>query len=580
MLNFNSFKATVDNYESIEDAMSVDNLEPLKKLPSLPALTLIKLKKLLPLNVPALIELALQEVKVHYNPSRYVYDLDQCVSSSDDKKTFIRETYHRKSVSKIDLEKNRNGTFTTILQSELPTKALLNLLEIERPSESRVIMTRSQSGSDNAIMDQLQNNRQESRYHQIISFWIASNGNQVTNAVAREVLQANEESGTNQHEAHSRSSLKSLKAKYQWAKSSGHSRHSSTGVSRQLRKEYQGSGSDADNSGSQVMSAVISAFVSGHFSKPIFIPYDTLMQATKNFDEKKVEEGGSLIAAGSFGQVFLGDWQGQQVAVKRLKKPKNERLSTVRLSKRQYMNEVSALTMCRPHPNVVRLIGICDDGPELCLVYEYVEGRTLAQPLAKESREPLNWSERIEMAHDIASSIHHIQSTSQRPLIHRDVKSSNILASCDRRVRLADFGLSCFGEHLDNMHASFLESGSTTVGTRCYMPPEAFKGIFSTRTDAYSFGMVLFELVTGLPPYSSSKKLDLATFLKQIEGEGTELVAMSDPQAAWPDPVSNKLIDLAKRCTDMDSHRRPFIKEVLKELRGIARMERYSSRKV
>ena len=272
MLNFNSFKATVDNYESIEDAMSVDNLEPLKKLPSLPALTLIKLKKLLPLNVPALIELALQEVKVHYNPSRYVYDLDQCVSSSDDKKTFIRETYHRKSVSKIDLEKNRNGTFTTILQSELPTKALLNLLEIERPSESRVIMTRSsvnsvssnvcvlnifvsiigQSGSDNAIMDQLQNNRQESRYHQIISFWIASNGNQVTNAVAREVLQANEESGTNQHEAHSRSSLKSLKAKYQWAKSSGHSRHSSTGVSRQLRKEYQGSGSDADNSGSQV----------------------------------------------------------------------------------------------------------------------------------------------------------------------------------------------------------------------------------------------------------------------------------------------------------------------------------------
>ena len=62
--------------------------------------------------------------------------------------------------------------------------------------------------------------------------------------------------------------------------------------------------------------------------------------------------------------------------------------------------------------------------------------------------------------------------------------------SCDRRVRLADFGLSCFGEHLDNIHASFLESGSTTVGTRCYMPPEAFKGIFSTRTDVYSFGMV------------------------------------------------------------------------------------------
>ena len=68
------------------------------------------------------------------------------------------------------------------------------------------------------------------------------------------------------------------------------------------------------------MSPVISTFTSGHRSKPIFIPYYTLMQATKNFDEKKIDEGGSLIAAGSFGQVFLGEWQGQRVAVKRLKK--------------------------------------------------------------------------------------------------------------------------------------------------------------------------------------------------------------------------------------------------------------------
>ena len=57
--------------------------------------------------------------------------------------------------------------------------------------------------------------------------------------------------------------------------------------------------------------------------------------------------------------------------------------------------------------------------------------------------------------------------------------------------------------------------------------------------------------------------------MKQIEGEGTELVAMSDPRAAWPDPVSNKLTDLAKRCTDMDSHRRPYIKEVAIEMSGM-----------
>ena len=68
------------------------------------------------------------------------------------------------------------------------------------------------------------------------------------------------------------------------------------------------------------MSDVISAFASGRLSNPISISYDTLKQATKNFDEKKIDEGGSLIAAGGFGQVFLGEWQGQRVAVKRLKK--------------------------------------------------------------------------------------------------------------------------------------------------------------------------------------------------------------------------------------------------------------------
>ena len=68
--------------------------------------------------------------------------------------------------------------------------------------------------------------------------------------------------------------------------------------------------------------------------------------------------------------------------------------------------------------------------------------------------------------------------------------------SHDRRVRLVDFGLSCFGEHVDNMDASFCDSGSMAVGTRSYMSPEAFKGIYSTRTDVYSFGVVGVKCVT------------------------------------------------------------------------------------
>ncbi|XP_062512506.1 interleukin-1 receptor-associated kinase 4-like [Corticium candelabrum] len=366
---------------------------------------------------------------------------------------------------------------------------------------------------------------------------------------------------------------KSLSAD-QWTKSSAPSRHCSSGDSnRQWRKDYKGSDSDADNvSSSQVTSPVSSTHASSHFSRLEVISYNTLKQATNDFNERKIDEGGSLIAAGSFGQVFLGNWQDQRVAVKRLKKPKDERLSTVRLSKKQYRNEMLALTRCPSHPNVVRLLGISDDGPEMCLVYEYVDGMTLAQHLAKESSEPLSWNERLEVAHGSAKGIHHIQTTPQRPLIHRDIKSANILVSPDGRVIVADFGLSCFVEHVDNMDASFYDSGSMAVGTRSYMSPEACKGIISTRTDVYSFGVVLFELLTGLPPYFSSKKLDLVIWLKGMEREGVDLMSMCDPRAAWPDRVARLLFDLAKRCTDFDSHRRPFIREVLQELDRVSRM--------
>jgi interleukin-1 receptor-associated kinase 4 len=106
------------------------------------------------------------------------------------------------------------------------------------------------------------------------------------------------------------------------------------------------------------------------------------------------------------------------------------------------------------------------------------------------------------------------------------------------------------------------------------MPPEAFKGIFSTTTDVYSFGMILLELVTGLPPYSSSKKIDLVAFLSDLEKNGTDLVVLSDPVAVWPSEVAGKLIHLAKQCTDKDSHSRPLISQVLRQLEAVEKMQR------
>jgi tRNA A-37 threonylcarbamoyl transferase component Bud32 len=336
--------------------------------------------------------------------------------------------------------------------------------------------------------------------------------------------------------------------------------------SDQLRREYA-EDEKYDVRNSEIISSTIFA---PPWSMPISIPYETLKVATNGFNEGKFGQDGNLVAEGSFSEVFHGMLADKQIAVKRLKKARSQRPSSILLSKRQFMNELSALTRCPPHENVIRLVGISDDGPELCLAYEFVEGKTLAQHLSKDSTEPLYWNERLDIAVGIARGIQHIQTSCKPPVIHRDVKSSNVLASRDLSVALADFGLSTVGDDAEDVNKSFVESGSTAVGTRCYMPPEAFKGVFSTRTDVYSFGMILFELLSGLPPYSWSKKIDLIAYLKECEDEGIDLTAMADPRAMWPDSISARLMDLAKKCTESDSHKRPFISKVLKELEFLA----------
>lgn len=294
-------------------------------------------------------------------------------------------------------------------------------------------------------------------------------------------------------------------------------------------------------------------------------PYDTLARATSDFDQRKRKEGGALIAAGNFGEVFYAVLDGNRLAaVKRLKAARSQRQSSKKLSKRQFTNELTALTMCPPHQNVVNLLGMSSDGPMLCLVYEYVGGGTLSEYLAAD--QSLVWSDRVKISTGVARALHHIHTSCSPPILHRDVKSCNILLLSDFTPVLTDFGLSCQGEFTDEPDASFMESGSTTVGTRCYMPPEAFLGIFCTRSDIYSFGMVLFEVITGMPPYSKAQKTDLITYLRDCKKQGTELLNMVDPNATWPADIAASLFELAMNCSNYDRHARPTASEALRHL--------------
>ncbi|XP_065845665.1 interleukin-1 receptor-associated kinase 4-like [Oscarella lobularis] len=223
---------------------------------------------------------------------------------------------------------------------------------------------------------------------------------------------------------------------------------------------------------------------------------------TNNF-EKEIGRGG-------FASVYLGKWNDQQVAVKRLKMAKetNRRSSWVR---KQFHSEMASLLSCPPHPNLAKLLGYSCDGPELCLIFQYVDGGTLAKNLSKRSKDVLSAKRRVEIMIDIVQGILHIQTESRAPLIHRDLKSSNVMLGLDNLAHIMDFGLAC-SICEDELEEKIVMSGSTIAGTRFYMPPEATKGTFSRKTDIFPLGMIMYELLTGLRPYSPAKKTDLVMY--------------------------------------------------------------------
>lgn len=303
-------------------------------------------------------------------------------------------------------------------------------------------------------------------------------------------------------------------------------------------------------------------------------PYHALAQITQNFDARSLKEGGCKVGAGSFGDVFHGrvscsSGQNESVAIKRFKKPKNTKQSQVNLYKRQFPTEVLALTWFR-HPNIVRLVGQCSEGPELCLVYEYLPLGNLARLLAKNSTATPAWDVRLRVLCNVAHALKYLHSSCNPGLIHRDVKSANVLLNNKFQGKLSDFGLATLTEDQDDPNSSFLVSEA--VGTSSYMAPEAFQGRTSPRVDIYAFGMVIYETVTALPPYSPAKNMNLVTFMRELERQSKiNLLILSDPRATWPSTVAGDLLKLARWCTDFDSHRRPSMIVVVEILEMLKR---------
>ncbi|KAI3753836.1 hypothetical protein L2E82_25900 [Cichorium intybus] len=213
---------------------------------------------------------------------------------------------------------------------------------------------------------------------------------------------------------------------------------------------------------------------------PLF-SFTTICKATDSFSpENKLGEGG-------FGPVYKGVLEeGQEVAVKRLSKTSSQGLD-------EFKNEVICISKLQ-HRNLVRLLGCSIDGDEKLLIYEYMPNRSLDWFIFDKTRSTLlDWTTRFNIIKGIARGLLYLHQDSRLRIIHRDLKASNILLDLDMNPKISDFGIArSFGGNETQANTE------RVVGTYGYMSPEyALDGIFSIKSDVFSFGVLVLEIVSG-----------------------------------------------------------------------------------
>ncbi|KAK2355126.1 G-type lectin S-receptor serine/threonine-protein kinase [Trifolium repens] len=211
------------------------------------------------------------------------------------------------------------------------------------------------------------------------------------------------------------------------------------------------------------------------------LAYSTLVTATNNFSIKnKIGEGG-------FGPVYKGRLVcGQEIAVKRLSSDSGQGITELK-------NEVKLIAKLQ-HRNLVKLLGCCIDEEERTLVYEYMKNRSLNRFIFDDTKSKLlNWPKRFNIISGIARGLLYLHHDSRLRIIHRDLKPSNILLDDRLNPKISDFGIArIFG--LDQTHGNT----KRVVGTYGYMAPEyAVDGLFSVKSDVFSFGILMLEIICG-----------------------------------------------------------------------------------
>lgn len=224
---------------------------------------------------------------------------------------------------------------------------------------------------------------------------------------------------------------------------------------------------------------------------------------------------------GGFGPVFKGLMpNGQEVAVKKLSLESRQGV-------REFTNEVRLLLKLQ-HKNLVTLLGCCAEGPEKMLVYEYLPNKSLDHFLFDKRRSPsLDWVTRFRIVTGVARGLLYLHEEAPERIIHRDIKASNILLDEKLNAKISDFGLARLFPGDDTHMQTFRISG-----THGYMAPEyAMRGYLSVKTDVFSYGVLVLEIVSGRKNHDvrlGSEKADLLSYAWTLY-QGGKIMDLIDP---------------------------------------------------
>lgn len=282
--------------------------------------------------------------------------------------------------------------------------------------------------------------------------------------------------------------------------------------------------------------------------------YSELVRATNNFDE------GEKLGEGGFGGVYRGFLRDLNcyVAVKKVSKGSRQGV-------KEYASEVKIISQLR-HRNLVQLIGWCHERGELLLVYEFMPNGSLDAHLFKQNSF-LTWEFRYKIAQGIASALLYLHEEWEKCVVHRDIKSSNVMLDSNFNAKLGDFGLARLVDHAKGSQTTVL------AGTMGYMAPEcATTGRASKESDVYSFGMVALEIACGRRPFDPNAeegKMVMVEWVWELYGSGN-LVEATDPKlhGSFRDEQQQQqqiecLMVVGLWCAHPDRNCRPSMRQVI-----------------